>query len=515
MDTPGQKYQYMPLPDADSIRVLQLYPRLSSDAVISGTLILRRLYEREPQYTSLSYSWGRNSDGDASLSRTVLIDGYEFPIAENLHDFLLLVTGGSSTAETPPLWIDALCIDQEDVQERSKQVAIMASIYQNASDLIIWLGHGTNDSEDREAMDALELIPRVQDWLISKSVDIPEQIMIYGQNGLCMPEYQAIIARFCQRRYFHRRWAIQEIHNSKPDRTLLIWGMYQMDAREFSTRLRGVKYLVEQESIDGSWSGSTSKPEVNEDSAVLRKVYNLMTLQESYDPSKRFRASLRVLDCLFAFQDTVCTDDRDRVYSLLSFAGDRNHMSHSADYSLGTTDTYVAFASSVVQEGWVETLLNLASWQVENGHRCEGDGENTLFPSWCPDFRCDIREGQSSHLKRDKHKKAARGYSSYNTPRPRVLIEERMLKLRVKIGRLLPEEMRDATLKQELDGLLEDDYLCQLTKQNIDSRFVLRPIADRPKSFVLLGSWKSTITSDSPDLWKNCRDVTIQTITMI
>lgn len=505
----SQTYKYEPLPDTSSIRVLQLNPRSVDGAVISGSLILRRLYEKEPRYISLSYSWGRNLDGDATLTRTVLLDGCEFPVAENLYDFLFQI---AASGKILPLWIDAVCINQNDMEERSKQVSIMASIYQKAANLVIWLGHGTDESEDREAMDALELVPRVQDWLNSKRMDMPEQIVDTGQSGPHMVRYQASLVRFCQRRYFQRRWVIQEIHNSKPDQTILTWGIYQIGAHEFCNRLRGIKYLVETEGVDGKWIGSGFKRDFEENWASLRKIYNLMTLQETWDPTKRFRSGQRVLDCLFAFQDTKCADDRDRVYSLLNFAGADNHMSHSADYSLDTTDAYVAFASSLVEEGRLENVLTLASWQTENGHRRESAGEDMPFPSWCPDFRYNLREGHSTpHLRNNK---PLRGYSSYDIPKPKVK-KNRVLQIRVKIGRLLPEQMRAVASQEDLETFSEEDHLCQLAEKDNNRCFVLRAIPNQSKQFVLVGSWQSAPTNDSPKIWRNCRDVGIQTITVI
>ena len=38
------------------------------------------------------------------------------------------------------IWADAVCINQNDVDERSSQVSIMSDIYQEAKKCQIWLG---------------------------------------------------------------------------------------------------------------------------------------------------------------------------------------------------------------------------------------------------------------------------------------------------------------------------------------------------------------------------------------
>lgn len=370
------RYQYEALPDADSIRVFQLNPRPSSEAVLTGSLTLRRLYQKQPKYTSLSYSWGRNSDGDASMSKSLFLDGYEVSITENLHDFLSQLAE-PDTADIPLLWIDAICIDQENTKERTRQVSIMANIYREASNLIIWLGYGTDKSEDFEAMEALELVQPVQHWLISKDQNIPEQLRASGKGGLCMPRFQAAIAKLCQRRYFQRRWVMQEIHNSKPDCTVLAWGAFRMTPFKFISFVTGMGYLVSKESIDGNWNGAGGEQEYNEESARIREVIQVLHLQQSYQPSARLRGSQRMLDCLFKFQDTACADDRDLIYSLLSFGS--AHFSLAADYSMPSSDVYIAFARAVTEEGYVETLLSLASWQLQSGQRSDNTDE---LPSW-------------------------------------------------------------------------------------------------------------------------------------
>ena len=85
------------------------------------------------QYEALSYVWGGTPGPD-----TILLRGQHFPVTSNLKTALRSLRFEGRQRK---LWVDALCINQEDLQERNHQVRMMRSIYQSASQVIVWLGH--------------------------------------------------------------------------------------------------------------------------------------------------------------------------------------------------------------------------------------------------------------------------------------------------------------------------------------------------------------------------------------
>lgn len=89
-------------------------------------------------YEALSYTWG-----DPSPVFTIQINGDRLPVAHNLFFALQYLRH-----ETDPrdLWIDAICINQQDLKERSEQVVHMLQIYKNASRVIVSLGDECEDS---------------------------------------------------------------------------------------------------------------------------------------------------------------------------------------------------------------------------------------------------------------------------------------------------------------------------------------------------------------------------------
>jgi hypothetical protein len=86
-------------------------------------------------YCALSYTWG-----DEKPDRLILLDGKCFSVTPNLESALRELW----KKKLDPLWIDAICIDQDETNpEKNGQVAKMGKIYANAIAVIIWLGKET------------------------------------------------------------------------------------------------------------------------------------------------------------------------------------------------------------------------------------------------------------------------------------------------------------------------------------------------------------------------------------
>lgn len=87
--------------------------------------------ERAPDYEALSYTWG-----EPAPTTQVAANGEMVPVRPNLTYALAALR----SSEPRLLWIDALCINQDDVQERSHQVRLMGEIYRRAKRVLVWLG---------------------------------------------------------------------------------------------------------------------------------------------------------------------------------------------------------------------------------------------------------------------------------------------------------------------------------------------------------------------------------------
>lgn len=124
--------RYEKLHSDHCIRVLTLFPSSNEDDEIVCTLKEHDFDETIPKFTALSYTWGSPKN-----PKSIRLNGYRATIRSSLHAALTHIRHAEIEKV---LWIDALCINQQDVKERNQQVPLMRDIYMVAEDVLAWLG---------------------------------------------------------------------------------------------------------------------------------------------------------------------------------------------------------------------------------------------------------------------------------------------------------------------------------------------------------------------------------------
>ncbi|KAI3400801.1 hypothetical protein diail_2010 [Diaporthe ilicicola] len=194
-------------------------------------------------------------------------------------------------------WIDAICIDQNNVNERNHQVGLMKQIYSMASNVYIWLGPESENS--RLAMDFLA---NEGTKPLKRQVDDYRPIWD-------MPEGKAI-RDLCERPYWSRMWIIQEIIHAN---RLTVWcGSQRLDWPVFDRLYLTLKALQETNSID--------RHEFAMD--ILQSPAFVMLWQRAHwrhpeTPTPKLQTLIEI------FQSWNCTDLRDKVYALVSMADEK------------------------------------------------------------------------------------------------------------------------------------------------------------------------------------------------
>jgi len=98
--------------------------------------------DRNPTYEALSYTWG--SDAIAP-SRLILCSDMPVPITRNCYNALCTLRRNFKVCT---IWVDAICINQHDGEEKNHQIPLMRDIYGKAKRVFIWLGNGTKESDE-------------------------------------------------------------------------------------------------------------------------------------------------------------------------------------------------------------------------------------------------------------------------------------------------------------------------------------------------------------------------------
>ncbi|KAF7620667.1 hypothetical protein AFLA_005969 [Aspergillus flavus NRRL3357] len=213
------QYKYSLLtPRPETIRMLRLLPSEDNTAQIQCQLVNYTLPTpgtEDYPYEALSYVWGSEN-----TPQYIIIDGQTLSVTENLYTALLYLRERQLERL---LWIDAICINQGDEDEKAQQIQFMPMIYGQASQVIVWLGE-TADQSDK----ALETIRLAADDEPSedKPTDIQQEM-----------NHTAIV-RLLERPWFRRIWVLQEVHAAQD--ILLICGDVKIHGYTFSSGLKGL-----------------------------------------------------------------------------------------------------------------------------------------------------------------------------------------------------------------------------------------------------------------------------------
>jgi hypothetical protein len=133
-------YRYSPLRPG-SIRLLRVMPHQDKSADLQCQLFEYPLQSSDGThlYEALSYVWG-----DPRQRHAISVDGHDLFVTTNLHAALLRLRDRFFERI---VWIDAICINQDNNKEKENQIQYMAEIYSRANRVTVWLGEAEGDSE--------------------------------------------------------------------------------------------------------------------------------------------------------------------------------------------------------------------------------------------------------------------------------------------------------------------------------------------------------------------------------
>ena len=195
-------YSYQQLPAVNYIRLLTL-----NAEDFSGSLDIYCL-DTCPVYIALSYTWGK-----CGLPQDFLCSGARLSLQQNLSDALQQF---QRSGIDKPIWIDAICINQQDIAEKEHQIPLMAQIYSKAFKVYVWLGGATRSDEEAFSLlpSIVEILENADDKVLNLSQPWKPSVQLaYSQLGLPPPASPIwpTIGRIITRPWFKRLWVLQEV----------------------------------------------------------------------------------------------------------------------------------------------------------------------------------------------------------------------------------------------------------------------------------------------------------------
>lgn len=435
-------YVHEPLPDFDSLRLLRI-DGLDDDDLHCSMRVAA--IGNDIEYTALSYCWGMNEDGDATPCERIFIDGLPMAVTRNLYHGLRRICAKLGTLKCGLIWIDAVCINQSNIPERTAQVARMADIYSNAAEVIAWLGEGSSQAMDDNMTVLLECLaqPRHHHFreheVLTEDGDVVSMCMAHAtaETGFFLESSpsepfqgkrlkdsrnkatravlkdsfdvedvrapliraQKVIRAFLGRRYWLRRWVIQEIYHAKRSPRLL-WADQETTFSQLSDAYMSIFDLGLAAVGPGCEYRSTNSGPLESEIGA----YILMTLHSARRINYR-----GILTSQLAISGVFeCSDPRDRLYALLSLDPKSDFR---PDYSLTTDQVYIAYFLHLMEtEYCLPPLLESASSRKTSSIKTSeqddgtatppdlwracpepGDDITRKLPSWCFDLRKKFR----------------------------------------------------------------------------------------------------------------------------
>jgi hypothetical protein len=138
------------------VRVLMVWPDEDSSSPLQCTLRITSLLQAQctprdtpllqvQNWDALSYYWGSANDLDLLVvhgsDEGAPTPSYEIAVTKNLTSALRHFREQRTAAGKPlEIWTDAVCINQRDAEERSRQVSILRAIFQSSRSVLVWLG---------------------------------------------------------------------------------------------------------------------------------------------------------------------------------------------------------------------------------------------------------------------------------------------------------------------------------------------------------------------------------------
>jgi len=175
------EYRYSQLSLPTSIRLLRLLPCGQDAKTLRCELFEYPIRDSDTvshPYETLSYVWGSEDK-----PRSIIIDNRNLHVTQNLYTALLRLRNHTCSRI---IWVDAICIDQENKKEKGSQIPLMAEIYAKASRVVVWLGEAEGDGD--RALEAIRLTGE-------KSAKSPDAEV-----------FQQAIRKLLQRPWFRRIW---------------------------------------------------------------------------------------------------------------------------------------------------------------------------------------------------------------------------------------------------------------------------------------------------------------------
>ncbi len=301
------------------------------------------MLDENTEYEAISYCWGDATD-KMSINIKQPEGVFKTQVNRNLHAALKHLR----LPDKPRvLWIDALCINQEDLVERNQQVAMMRDIYRSATHTVIWLGEATPESGS-----VIDLLSKInQAAMMGDRLGVrPNLVSLNAAERLGLPLFTDPVwfhlCEFFTRDWFYRVWIIQELALSKTATILCGKRSFPWDAFTAACRYAVVCGLCKN--VQGQKSDALA---------------HCAALTAQRDRLQRMEPRTIMYVLLRNASDARATDPHDYIFAFngLFEPGSFDEIATRPDYLLDCAGVYTKFAIDLMRQHQSLDILSIAS----------------------------------------------------------------------------------------------------------------------------------------------------------
>ena len=354
-------YRYDPLQSPHSIRILKLFPGrpMTDHDSLRGSLEEVSL-DSSPEYEAVSYVWGTPDPiWPIFLQDSVLL------IPRNAAIVLKRLRQPHSVF---PLWIDAICINQNDIHERNAQVQLMRNIYGSATKVLIHIGE--EFCQDSKTFDLLVTINRARKKLADALTDQDTTVLRteqYEEVGLPVidDEKWDLLPKALCLPWFSRVWVPQEaVVAQKP---CFITQKGTLDMSVFIAVMDAI--FVHNLPYQGRYHYPPTEERARI-SGARKFIMNIGHLRNAQRDGNR----CSLISLLEENRDACATDPRDKMFALLGISKEADEIDLRPDYAEHLNNTYRRFARYFIERGQGSQVIFNAGY----------DETHEDLPTWIP-----------------------------------------------------------------------------------------------------------------------------------
>jgi hypothetical protein len=285
------------------------------------------------------------------------------------------------------LWIDAICVNQQDIEERSAQVRLMRNIFAKCERALVWLGDMPDDV-GRGVRLIEHIAARWDGKLVSDSSPAEFRIML---DAMGFPDFEikGLLAMdaILSSPWFRRKWVIQEV--AVPQHVTVICSSHEVDWDVFDQAVRFIcelGYVHAWNVFDMAKEFASRLLFVHSAQASATHIRSFITRREEFQNGSRKSLFDLLYDCILS----DATDPRDHVFALLGLvnSGSTEVATWQPDYGLSSLEVFVQTTRTLCADSGT---LNCLNWDLDvirrppsawSGDTCSCHD----LPSWVVDW---------------------------------------------------------------------------------------------------------------------------------